>query len=152
MQLNFTWTIIFLPDWNAGMAEPIQGSAKRLRPGLVKFVSAVAYHFRLSFPAAFTQPGLSLLADPCRPNAPSGENTGNVETGKQEIPVLKSKQSECTISNVCCVENVKHGIPEIICGALPCHQGKFRFRVPCCILPGPDRWIWFVVIRWCCDV
>ena len=43
----------------------IQGSPKRLRPGLVSFVSAVAYHCCLSLPAAFTQPGRSLLADPC---------------------------------------------------------------------------------------
>ena len=44
----------------------IQGSAKRLWPGLVNFITAVAYHFCLSLPAAFTQPGRSLLADPCR--------------------------------------------------------------------------------------
>ena len=43
----------------------IQSSAKRRRPGLVNFVSAVAYHSCLSLPAAFTQPGRSLLADPC---------------------------------------------------------------------------------------
>ena len=43
----------------------VQGSAKRLRPGLVNFINAVAYHFCLSLPAAFTQPGRSLLADPC---------------------------------------------------------------------------------------
>ena len=44
----------------------VQSSAKRRRPGLVNFVSAVAYHSSLSLPAAFTQPGRSLLADPCR--------------------------------------------------------------------------------------
>ena len=43
----------------------LQSSAKRRRPGLVNFVSAVAYHSCLSLPAAFTQPGRSLLADPC---------------------------------------------------------------------------------------
>ena len=43
----------------------IQGSAKRLRPGLVNFVTAVAYHLCLVLPAGFTQPGQSLLADPC---------------------------------------------------------------------------------------
>ena len=32
---------------------------------MVKFVSAVAYHSCLSLPAAFTQPGRSLLAEPC---------------------------------------------------------------------------------------
>ena len=36
-----------------------------MRPGLVNFITAVAYHFCLSLPAAFTQPGRSLLADPC---------------------------------------------------------------------------------------
>ena len=32
---------------------------------MVNFVSAVAYHSCLSLPAAFTQPGRSLLAEPC---------------------------------------------------------------------------------------
>ena len=44
----------------------VQGSAKRLRPGLVNFVTAVAYHLCLALPAGFTQPGRSLFADPCR--------------------------------------------------------------------------------------
>ena len=39
--------------------------AKRLRAGLVNFVSAVSYRTRLSLTAAFTQPGRSLLAEPC---------------------------------------------------------------------------------------
>ena len=43
----------------------VEGSAKRLRPGLVNFVAAVAYHFCLSLPAAFTKPGRGLLAEPC---------------------------------------------------------------------------------------
>ena len=42
----------------------LQGSAKRLWQGLVNFVTALAYHFCLALPAAFTQPGQSLLADP----------------------------------------------------------------------------------------
>ena len=37
----------------------------RLR-GLVNCFPAVAYHFCLSLPAAFTQPGQNLLADPCK--------------------------------------------------------------------------------------
>ena len=68
-------------DWNTGCNETkqrrrrqkavgysncVQGSAKRLRPGLVNFDGAVAYHFCLSLPAAFSQPGRILLADPCR--------------------------------------------------------------------------------------
>ena len=44
----------------------VQGSAKKLWPGLVNFVPAVAYNLCLNLPAAFMQPGQSLLADPCR--------------------------------------------------------------------------------------
>ena len=44
----------------------IQDSAKRLRPGLVNFTVAVAYHFCLSLPTTFSQPGRSLLAGPCK--------------------------------------------------------------------------------------
>ena len=36
--------------------ENIQGLAKRLSPGLVNFVTALAYHSCLALPAAFTQP------------------------------------------------------------------------------------------------
>ena len=43
----------------------VQSSAKRWTPGLVNFVPAVAYHFCLALPEAFTQPGTRLLADPC---------------------------------------------------------------------------------------
>ena len=43
----------------------IQGSAKRQSPGLVNFVTALAYHFCLPLPAAFTQPGDHLIAKPC---------------------------------------------------------------------------------------
>ena len=34
----------------------VQGSAKRRSPGLVNFVPALAYHFCLNLPAAFTKP------------------------------------------------------------------------------------------------
>ena len=34
-------------------------------PGLVKFVPAVAYHFSLNLPEAFSQPGNGLLEVPC---------------------------------------------------------------------------------------
>ena len=44
-----------------------QGSARRRCPGLVNFVTALAYHFCLALPAAFTQPGDHLLAEPCTP-------------------------------------------------------------------------------------
>ena len=43
----------------------MQGLAKRQFPGLVTFGSAVAYHFCLALPAAFTQPGDHLFAEPC---------------------------------------------------------------------------------------
>ena len=33
--------------------------------GLVKFVPALADHFCTNLPAAFTQPGVNLLAEPC---------------------------------------------------------------------------------------
>ena len=34
-------------------------------PGLVNFVLALAYHFCLNLPAAFTQPRARLLVEPC---------------------------------------------------------------------------------------
>ena len=37
--------------------------------GLVNFVPAVAYHFCPALPAAFTQPGDHLLAQPCERGA-----------------------------------------------------------------------------------
>ena len=42
----------------------IQGSAKRRSPGLVNFVTAVAYIFCLALPSAFTQPENHLLTGP----------------------------------------------------------------------------------------
>ena len=38
---------------------------KSRSPGLVTFVPGVADHFCLALPAAFTQPGEHLLAEPC---------------------------------------------------------------------------------------
>ena len=43
----------------------LQGSAKRWSSGWVNFVAAVAYHFCLTLPEAFTQPGAHLFAGPC---------------------------------------------------------------------------------------
>ena len=44
----------------------VQGSAnRRLRPGLVNFVPAVAYHFCLNLPEKLSQPGNGILAQPC---------------------------------------------------------------------------------------
>ena len=46
-------------------SDELQDSAKRQVPGLVNFVPALAYHSCLAMPAAFTQPGNHLLAEPC---------------------------------------------------------------------------------------
>ena len=43
----------------------LQGSAIQRAPGLVKFATAVAYHFCLNLPELFSQPGARGLADPC---------------------------------------------------------------------------------------
>ena len=42
-------------------------SAKRRSPGLVNFVTAIAYNFCLDFRTAFTQPGDNFLAETCIP-------------------------------------------------------------------------------------
>ena len=47
--------------WPIGM----QGSIIRPFPGLVNFFPAVAYHFCLNLPAAFSQPWNSLIVEPC---------------------------------------------------------------------------------------
>ena len=49
------------PPLSCVTGQLLQGSTKRLWPSLVNFVAAVAYHFCLSLPAAFTQPGDHLL-------------------------------------------------------------------------------------------
>ena len=43
----------------------VQGTTKVGAPGLVNLIAAVAYHFCPMLPAAFTQPGVSALADLC---------------------------------------------------------------------------------------
>ena len=43
----------------------LQGSNVMPFPGLVNFVSAVAYHFSLNLIAAFSQPGNGLIVEPC---------------------------------------------------------------------------------------
>ena len=43
----------------------LQGWAKVSFPGLLNFVPAVAYHFCLNLPAAFSQPGNGNLLHPC---------------------------------------------------------------------------------------
>ena len=46
-------------------AVEVQGPTKSKSPGLVNFVTALAYLFCLALPAAFMQPGYHLLAEPC---------------------------------------------------------------------------------------
>ena len=43
----------------------LQGTSKRPFPGLVNFVPAVAYHFCLNLPEAFSPPGNGLLEVLC---------------------------------------------------------------------------------------
>ena len=65
----------------------VQSSAKRRRPGLVNFVSAVAYQSCLSLPAAFTQPGRGLLAKPCTSHM-SKMQTGGVQNPENFLDVI----------------------------------------------------------------
>ena len=44
----------------------LQRSAKVGAPGLVNFITAVADRFSLALPAAFTQPGDHILAEPSK--------------------------------------------------------------------------------------
>ena len=63
----------------------VQGSPKECFPGLVNFVTAVAYHFCLNLPRAFSQPGKHSFGDPCTYEA---DSTGNL----QSIVVKDSQQ------------------------------------------------------------
>ena len=56
--------------------EDIKSSAKRWSSGLMNFVPAVAYHFCLGLPAAFTQPGARLLQKPCTQKPHDGGSHG----------------------------------------------------------------------------
>ena len=55
LQINFC--IIFDNIFFIFESPILQGSAERRSPGLVTFVTALAYHFCPALPAAFTQPG-----------------------------------------------------------------------------------------------
>ena len=54
------WANIYLMT-----SRKLQGSINRRAPGSVNFVLALAYHFWLNLPAAFTQPGACPLVEPC---------------------------------------------------------------------------------------
>ena len=54
-----------IPLYQVAPSYSVQGTAKRRFPGLVNFIAAVAYHFCLALPAAFTQPWDHLLVEPC---------------------------------------------------------------------------------------
>ena len=49
----------------------------------MNFVTAVAYHFCLVLPAAFTQPGDHPLAEPCRATV-----MNSPQSGRRDVPVL----------------------------------------------------------------
>ena len=51
--------------WTCRSHNDVQRSDKVDAPGLVNFITAVAYHFCPNLPAAFTQPRASTLADLC---------------------------------------------------------------------------------------
>ena len=65
MHCGMTPGVVDAGAHNSAWQESVQGSAKSQAPGLVNFVPAVAYRICLSLPAALSQPGRSLLADPC---------------------------------------------------------------------------------------
>ena len=48
-----------------GVSILLQRLAEVSAPGFVNFITAVAYHFCLNLPVAFTQPGPHLLAESC---------------------------------------------------------------------------------------
>ena len=52
-------------EGGGGCGRTLQGLANWRAQGSVNFVPAVAYHFCLNLPAAFTQPRAHLLAEPC---------------------------------------------------------------------------------------
>ena len=74
---------------------------------MVKFVPAVAYHFCLALPAAFTQPGDHLLAEPC---------------------ILTGFETE-TIHDDCICREYKYQ-PEKMTWDPHCYECKVRYRDP----------------------
>ena len=73
--LNLKWTpdspIASMAMLMKTVKTHVQGSSNRRAPGFVNFVPAVAYHFCLNLPAAFTQPGARLLVEPCMSHLPN---------------------------------------------------------------------------------
>ena len=61
---KYLWRHICLRAYK-GVPVVVQGSANPQTPGLVNFVTAVAYHLCLNLPRAFSQPGARGLADLC---------------------------------------------------------------------------------------
>ena len=60
---------------------------------MVNFVPAVAYHFCLALPAAFTQPGALLLAEPCR-SIDFRPSSARLMPSKQETLGLKGQNQK----------------------------------------------------------
>ena len=61
---------------------------------MVNFVPAVAYHFCLNLPAAFSQPGARLILEPCTSISESPEDVEEaiksaLESGKMDPSALK---------------------------------------------------------------
>ena len=94
----------------------VQGLAKRRAPGLVNFVTALAYTFSPTLHAVFTQPGPRLLADPqyivlsaiLERNAVMGDgNPGDQAAGKEgglhqagNSSQLKTEKGGSSISSI----------------------------------------------------
>ena len=73
----------------------LQRSAKVGAPGLVNIITAVAYHFCPSLPAAFTQPGASTLADLCMKVIHFEKVIGKIGKNKTPTPGgLRAKRSK----------------------------------------------------------
>ena len=64
MAAEFCYFLPLLLDCTA--IDDLEGSAKRWSPGLVNFVTALAYQFCLAWPAALMHPGDHLSAELCR--------------------------------------------------------------------------------------
>ena len=81
----------------------VQGSAKRLWPGLVDFVPAVAYHFCFNLPAAFTQPGQSFLAKPCICLTAGKNRSGNLKKKPFFLYLVKIALAGAALAQICLI-------------------------------------------------
>ena len=63
--------------------------------GLVNFITALAYHFCLNLPAAFTQPGAPTLADLCRCKEREGEKNNDITLDMTLIQDVRRGTDSC---------------------------------------------------------